>query len=188
MAENSDSHQPFFITWAGFSLREPFVPTIRQSYKKAHDPIIAEPHANGCEAVGKLLFLAEPDQVLLPGNVVCIHDWKWPHDPELQSLEPHVTWVENVGTYVVKSWSKQVGDILQEGEVIGHPASVGPAPEYPEDEKLSYQDRKRARKQRKVDRLVAQLGLDQSQIEPRREGMEIDQTDVQLWWERSYRS
>ena len=188
MAEGSDLRQPFYITWAGFSLRDPFVPTIRQSFRKGNDPIIAEPHANGCEAVGKLLFLAKAGELLLPGHVVCIHDWQWPHDPELQSLEPHVTWVENVGTYVVKVWCKQVGDVIQEGEVIGHPASVGPAPDYSEDEKLSYQDWQRVKRKRKIDRLVAQLGLDQSQIEPRRKGMEIDQLDVQLWWERSYRS
>lgn len=148
--------------------------------------IIAEPYANWAQAVGKLLFLANVGEVLLPGQVLCIHSWHWPDNPELQDLEPHVTHLPSSYAFIkIESWRKQVGDIVQEGELIGHYTHTEQPPELAElDESLSYNEREILVERNEARRAAYQLGVDLNEVVPIRD-REVTVQDVHLWWEKT---
>ena len=85
-------------------------------------PITVEPYGNGRSAQGRLLFLAEPGVAFRKGELLCVHTWHWPNEPDLNGTHPHVTYVWPANGDLVTEWMKEVGDHVMEGETIGEMA------------------------------------------------------------------
>lgn len=128
--------------------------------------ITAEPYANGGDAVGRILFLANVGEVLELGHLLCVHAWHWPSDRTRQEMEPHVTFVEPGRNRIVASWHRQVGDVVEEGEVIGIlERTENPENSETECEPSSWQDQMIERERRSARRLAIQLGVDLGVVE-----------------------
>lgn len=145
--------------------------------------LMATPYFDRNGAIGKILFLPQLGATLGPGELLLVARWQFPCESDLDDQVSYIEPGPDDDFVVVQSLCKQVGDLVNEGEVVGTLKLIAPpsnAHEYQDDMWLPSSELRPASPS--VRRLARQLNVDVNNVKPTGSSGEITSSDVFSYW------